>query len=83
MKMPKLLDLAADDEDEEKSCAPPKIEKWRISSRDGRVSVTVRERALAADAKFNIRNCNPSNSSGKIKQMNRSLVKSVANQSYC
>ena len=66
MKMPKLLDLAEEEEEEwdeeeeeweeEKSWAPPRIAKWRISSREGRVSVTVRERALVADAKFNIRN---------------------------
>ena len=34
------------------------MEKWRISSRDGRVNVTVLERAFAALAKFNIRICN-------------------------
>ena len=66
--MPKLLDLAAE---EEKSCAPPRMEKWRISSRDGRVRVTVRERALAAEAKFSIRNCNTTIHNG-INQLERS-----------
>ena len=47
---------------------PPRMEKWRISSRDGRVNVTVRLRAFAALAKFNIRNCyNASNTIHFIK----------------
>ena len=78
MKMPKLLDLAAE---EEKSCAPPRMEKWRISSRDGRVRVTVRERALAAEAKFSIRNCNTTIHNG-INQLERSNTGATLEQHW-